>query len=100
MKEKPEAIILRREYDPYMEMEKVLVIYPEESALFGRLCCQGMYFDGNGIAWFESTDECSWGYYYKHTKPLRDAELIEKCKEALEERYEQEFRVMQKIMGR
>ena len=95
--EKAERIVLRLEYDPYMEMEKIMVCYPEEEALFGRLCCQAMWFDGNGTAWFEACDECDIEYYWK-TKPLKDKVLADKCKNALEARYEQKFRVMQKIM--
>ena len=99
-----ERVIMRREYDPFMEIEKVMCVFPDDRATFGRLCCQTMWFDGNGKAWFESCCECDYSYYLS-LKPLRDVELITKCIEALEARYSEEdwpvkFKYVQRIIYR
>ena len=99
MKEKPEAVILRGEYDPYMKRWKVLAVYPEVPTRASWVACQSMYLNEHDTIWFGPFDVCSPTYYLK-TRPLKDPRLIEKFKRALEERYEHEFRVMQKIVRR
>lgn len=95
----PEHVVMRREYDPFMEIEKVLCVFPDDRANPGKLCYVVMWFDGHGTAWFEPYGECDY-YYYLHLKPLKDMEMAEKCKKALEDRYGGKFKVMQKIMWR
>lgn len=92
-------VIFRKEYDPYMEIDKVLAVFPDDEANAGRVVCVPMWFDGNGKCWFESCCECTLTYYWS-TKPLKDADLAERCKVALETRYGEKYRVMQKIMWR
>lgn len=99
-----ERVAMRREYDPYMGIEKVLCIFPDDKANFGRLCYTVMWFDGNGTAWFEPYGECSYEYYLS-TKPLKDLEMVDKCIKALETRYSTEaeqvkFKFVRKITRR
>lgn len=96
---KPERVIFRIEHDPYMKIDKVLAVFPDDEANPGRVGCVPMWFDGNGTAWFDNYCESTIQYYWS-TKPLKDKELAEKCKNALEARYGGQFRVMQKIMWR
>lgn len=95
----PERVVMRREYDPFMEIEKVLCVFPDDRANPGKLCYVVMWFDGHGTAWFEPYGECDY-YYYLHLKPLKDVEMVEKCKAALEARYGGKFKVVQKITRR
>lgn len=94
---KPERVVFRIEHDPYMEIDKVLAVFPDDEANRGRICFVPMWFDGHGTAWFDPYGEMAIQYYWS-TKPLKDMEMAEKCKKALEDRYGGEFRVMQKIM--
>lgn len=92
----PERVCMRREYDPFMEIEKVMCVFPDDRANLGRLCYVVMWFDGHGTAWFESYGECDY-YYYLSLKPLKDVEMVDKCIKALEDRYGGKFKVVQKI---
>lgn len=93
---KSERVIFRLEYDPYMEMEKVMACFPDDETLFGRIGSITMWFDSYDEAVFESYDEADLGYYYDKTKPLKDKALAEKCKDALEARFETKFRIVRK----
>lgn len=92
-----EKIILRIERDPYMKINKVLVLFPEDEAWRGRICCQPMWIDGYGIAHYECYDECDYTYYLTQTKPLKDENYALRIKAALEERYGEEFKLVQKV---
>ena len=81
-----ERVAMRIEYDPFMEIEKVMCVFPDDRACFGRLCCLTMWFDGHGTAWFEPYMECDYNYYLS-LKPLKDVEMIDRCIKALEARY-------------
>lgn len=102
-----ERVIFRRCYDPYMKMEMILAVFPDDEANPGRLVFLPMYFNGNETR-FECTNEMTYWYYLEDTKPLKDKELAEKCKVELEQfyrnssggNYTPKFRVMQKIMRR
>ena len=91
-----ERVVMRREYDPFMEIEKVMCIFPDDRANLGRLCYVIVWFDGHGTAWFEPYGECTYTYYLS-LKPLKDVKMVEKCKAALEERYGGKFKVVQKV---
>ena len=99
-----ERVAMRREYDPFMEIEKVMCVFPDDRVNLGRLCYVVMWFDGHGTAWFEPYGECSYGYYLS-TKPLHDMEMVDRCIKALEARYSTEaepvkFKFIQKITRR
>ena len=88
---KPERLILRTEYDPYREAETILACFPDDEVNSGRIAAVPMYFRFD-MAWFEPYTEISLDYYYGSTKHLKDAELAERCKRALERRYGDEYR--------
>lgn len=90
---KPERLILRVDYDPYREAETILACFPDDEANLGRICAVPMYFRFDR-AWFEPFTEISLDYYYGSTKPLKDAELAERCKVELEKRYSVEFKIV------
>lgn len=99
-----ERVIFRREYDPYMKMEKVLACFPDDIANPGRIGSVTMYFQ-HDMTFFEPYNEVSLDWYYGSTKPLKDAELAEKCKLELEKYYRRvtykpRFKIVQKIIRR
>ena len=98
-----ERVAMRIEYDPFMEIEKVMCVFPDDRANLGRLCYVVMWFDGNGKVWFEPYAECDYNYYLS-LKPLKDMEMVNKCIKALEARYLTEaparFKYVQKIVRR
>lgn len=94
-----EKVIFRKEYDNYMKIWKYLAVFPEERGLFGRICAVPFYFDGYWKAWFEPFCEMDCCYYYKSTKIIhKNDAIIPILLSALKERYEEEYRVMEKIM--
>ena len=96
---KPERVAFRLEFDPYMKVDKVLACFPDEETNPGRLACLSMWFDGNGNVWFEPWGDCVITYYWE-CKPLKDVDLAQKCKEALETRYDCKLRIVKRIMWR
>ena len=90
---KPERLILRTEYDPYREAETILACFPDVKSCYGKIAAIPMYFKFD-MVWFEPYTEVSMDYYYESTKPLKDAELAERCKMELEKRYDTEFKIV------
>ena len=89
---KSERLILRTEYDPYREAETILACFPDDKANPGRIAAVPMFFIFDEVL-FEPYTEVNMDYYYGSTKPLKDAELAEHCKRALEKRYGEEYRI-------
>ena len=90
---KPERLILRTEYDPFREAGNVLACFPDDEVNPGRIAAVPMYFRFD-MVWFEPFTEVNMDYYYRSTKPLKDVELAERCKKALEKRYGMEFKIV------
>lgn len=90
---KPERLILRTEHDPYREAETILACFPDDEANLGRIAAVPMYFRFD-MVWFEPYTEVNMDYYYGSTKPLKDAELAERCKMELEKRYGGKFKIV------
>ena len=90
---KPERLILRTEYDPFREAGNVLACFPDDEAKPGRIAAVPMYFRFD-MTYFEPYTEIDDYYYLAKTKPLKDAELAERCKMELEKRYGVEFEIV------
>ena len=94
-----ERLILRTEYDPYLEMETILACFPDDPANPGRIAAVPMRFM-HDMVFFDCYTEVNMDYYYESAKPLKDEMLAEKCKMELEKRYSATFKIVQKIMRR
>ena len=80
-----ERLILRTEYNPYLEMETLLACFPDDPANAGRIAAVPMYFNSSmDMAFFDCYTEVNMDYYYGNTKPLKDEVLAEKCRMELE----------------
>lgn len=93
---KPERLILRVEFDHYREAETILACFPDDEVSIRRIAAVPMYFRFD-MVWFEPFTEVNMDYYYRSTKPLKDAKLAKRCKMALEKRYGMEFKI---VIGR
>lgn len=93
-----EKVIFRREYDPYRKEWTFLAVFPEEEANRGRIAAVPFWFDGHNIAWFEPFCEVDRMYYLNRTRIIHKKEaIVEKLLSAIENRYDQQFRVVEKI---
>lgn len=99
-----ERLILRMEFDKETGEASVLACFPDDHVNYGNIGAVPMHFKGD-TTYFEPYTEVAPGYYYGSTKPMKDAELEEKCKRELEKRYSTkeepvEFRIVRKITRR
>lgn len=99
-----ERLILRMEFDKDTGKANILACFPDDHVNYGNIGAVPMHFKGD-MTFFEPYTEVCPSYYYGNTKPVKDAELEEKCKCELEKRYSRdgspvEFRIVRKITKR
>ena len=92
-----EKVIFRREYNPYMKQWQYLACFPEEQANPGRIAAVSFYFDGHNKAHFEPFCEIDRLYYLKTRIIHKKDTVISEVLSAIENYYDQKFRVMEKI---
>ena len=95
---KAERVIFRTEWNEYLDKDTLLAVFPDDDANLGRICYVPFYFLGDETIWYEPYGEMAVDYYYRNTKPVKDAELIGKCIQALTVRYGGKYQSMQKII--
>lgn len=92
-----EKVIFRREYDPYMEMEKYLAIFPDDPASPGRVVCVPIY--QTAYQWYKDcVDEADLSYIYKCKIVHKREDITSYLVDALKEFYGGEYEVCEKIM--
>ena len=98
-----EKVIFRREYNPYRKEWSFLAVFPDETDWRGLISCVPFYFidewDGTQTTIFECSCDMDRPYYYNKTRIIhkKDA-VVDKLLSAIEKRYNQQFRVVEKIM--
>lgn len=98
-----ERVIFRIEKSPYDSHEHYLAVFPDTPANAGRYACVSFYFgsDSRGdYAIFEPFCECDTWYYYRTKRVPKNTPVAERCLKAIETRYGESYRVMEKIMRR
>jgi len=64
-----ERVIIRKDFDFDMGIEKYLAVFPDDPVATGtHLAYVAFYFNGNNKAVFEPYGEMDVSYYYKKTK--------------------------------
>lgn len=92
-----EKIIIRREYNPFSKQWGYLIGFPEEKANRGRILCQHIsYIKDSWI--FECCSEADLNYFRNRKLVHKDTEDAEAIRKALEQQYNEEFEVVEKIM--
>jgi len=92
-----ERVVIRKDYDPYMSIEKYLAVFPDDECNVGRYPFVSFYFNDNRPV-FEPYGEMDWWYYYGKTKPVKaKSDEARECVAALEAYYNVPFRAMEKI---
>ena len=102
---KMERVCFRIEHDPYMDIDVILAVFPDDEANRGRFVFLPMWFNNYGQITFGCHDEMDIMYYWNCTKPLKDDKLAKRCVEMLEayektEDYELHFRIVKRIIRR
>lgn len=93
-----ENVVFRTDYDPYMNMEKYLAVFPNDPCNTGRVAYMGFWFDEYGRTLFEPYGEMSLDYYYNSTKVVhRNTDVAQKCLKTIEGYYGMMFDVREKI---
>lgn len=92
-----ERVVFRRDYDPYMEMEKYLAVFPDDPHNVGKLAFVAFYFNGDRAV-FEPYGEMCFDYYYGKTKRIRGrSDEALRCLHAIEQYFDCKFRMMEKL---
>lgn len=98
-KDDRERVIFRIEYDPYMNKNKYLAIFPDDVANYGRCVVVPLYQNGYSDAWWrENATEADWSYIYSKKIVHKNDSIIPELVEALKKFYGGEYRVMEKVM--
>ena len=94
-----EKVIFRREYNRYRKEWQFVAVFPETESNPGRISSVSFWFDIGGVAWFEPFCEIDRNYYLNKTRIIHKKDLIvEKLLSAIENYYDQQFKVVEKIM--
>lgn len=93
-----ERIIIRREFNPYRKKWGYLVGFPEQEANRGKICVVGCYFDSFGTFVHEGMCEADKFYFLKRKLVHKDTADANAVKGWIEEIYNEEFEVVEKIV--
>lgn len=93
-----EKIIVRREYNRYMNRWGYLVGFPEEKANPGRINCVSCYCDAFGQWRFECTSEADLKYFRNRKLVHKNTADANAVKSAIEQLFDDEFEVVEKII--
>lgn len=92
-----ERVVFRRDYDPYMKMEKYLAVFPDDPHDIGYLAFVAFYFNGDRAV-FEPYGEMCLDYYYGKTKRVRrQSDEALRCLQAIEKYFGYQFKVREKL---
>ena len=93
-----ERVVFRTDFDPYMKMEKYLVVFLDDPHNVGRLPFVSFYFNGDRPV-FEPYGEMCFDYYYGKTKRIRkSSDDALRCLRAVEWYYGCQFEVREKLV--
>ena len=98
-----ERVIFRIEKCHWDTDVHYMAVFPDTPANAGRYACVSFYFgdDEKGdYAVFEPFCECDRWYYLKTKRIPKNTELSARCLKAIEAKYGESFKVMEKITGR
>lgn len=94
-----DKVIFRSYFDPFVTGTAYLAVFPNDEANVGHYGAVAFHFDRDGRAVFEPYGEISHEYYYKKTAVIhRSSAIVPRLLDAVQERYDMPFRVMDKIM--
>ncbi len=97
-KAKKERVVFRKDKDPYMNIEKILAVFPDDDRRIGTVAYVPFYFDGYGRAVFEPYGEMALSYYYHKTSPVKKTSPeIGMFKYALKEQFGTDFDVRERL---
>ena len=93
-----ERVVFRIEKNQYDNArEHYLAVFPDDPANPGRYACVPFFFNG-GRAVFEPYCECDRRYYLKTKRVPKNTPVAERCLMAVEDYYNAEFKLCEKIM--
>ena len=97
-KDNRERVIFRRDYDPYMKIEKYLACFPDDEANIGNIAYVPIYFNGKDERpCHDVYAEMPLDYYYKKKIIYKTDPIVNKLVDALKYFYEGEYKVVEKI---
>lgn len=92
-----ERVVFRKDYDPYMKIEKYVAVFPDDPHNAGTLPFVALYFNGDRPV-FEPYGEMCLDYYYKKTKCIyKQSDDALRCLRAVEWYYDSQFEVREKL---
>ena len=93
-----DRVIFRTEYNPYIKTTAYIAVFPDDEANAGHYGAVSFHFDGKKAV-FEPYGEISHDYYLKKTATVhRSSAVIPSLLNAIQERYDMPFRVMDKVL--
>lgn len=95
-KDQRERVIFRRDYDPYMGIEKFLACFPDDEANLGNIAYVPIYINGDTMC-HDPYSEMPFDYYYRHKIVHKNESVVEDLVKILQFFYGGEYKVVEKI---